>query len=92
MKVPDAKEIGITIRTHKLMNKALMLCGLHKFKKSVNCVDKVIELNPKLAKAWNLKGFVYAHFYCQSISIHIIMKFLGHKKITLTEVSSGLPV
>ena len=59
MKVPDAKEIGITIRTHKLMNKALMLCGLHKFKKSVNCVDKVIELNPKLAKAWNLKGFVY---------------------------------
>ena len=59
MKVPDAKEIGITIRTHKLMNKALMLCGLHKFKKSVNCVDKVIELNPKLAKAWNLKGVVY---------------------------------
>ena len=55
----DAKEIGITIRTHKLMNKALNLCGFHKFKKSVNCVDKVIELNPKLAKAWNLKGVVY---------------------------------
>ena len=46
-------------RIHKLCNKALTLCGLHKFKKSVNCVDKVIELNPKLAKAWNLKGVVY---------------------------------
>jgi len=59
MKVPGAKEIGITIRTHKLCNKALMLCSLHKFTKSVKCVDKVIELNPTLAKAWNLKGLVY---------------------------------
>ena len=46
-------------RTHKLCNKALTLCGLHKFKKSMKCVDKALELNPKLARAWNLKGLVY---------------------------------
>ena len=46
-------------RIHKLCNKALTLCGLHKFKKSLKCVDKILELNPKLAIAWNLKGLVY---------------------------------
>ena len=46
-------------RTRKLCNKALTLCSLHKFKKSMKCVDKALELNPKLARAWNLKGLVY---------------------------------
>jgi tetratricopeptide (TPR) repeat protein len=42
-----------------LFNKSKHHCQLHKFKKSIKCLEKAIKLAPELAILWYSKGVVF---------------------------------
>jgi tetratricopeptide (TPR) repeat protein len=42
-----------------LFNKSKHYCHLHKFKKSIKCLEEAIKLVPELAILWYSKGVVF---------------------------------
>ena len=63
-----------------LNSEAMRYCQLHKFEKSINCLDKAIQLEPKFALLWHGKGLVFTKMADELVRDQIRMQESGQTK------------
>ena len=63
-----------------LNSEAMRYCQLHKFKKSIKCLEKAIKLEPKFALLWHSKGLVFTKMAVELVNDQIRMQMSGETK------------
>jgi tetratricopeptide (TPR) repeat protein len=63
-----------------LNSEAMRYCQLHKFKKSIKCLEKAIKLEPKFALLWHSKGLVFTKMAVELVNDQIRMQKSGEAK------------
>ena len=63
-----------------LNSEAKRYCQLHKFKKSIKCLEKAIKLKPKFALLWYSKGLVFTKMAVELVNDQIRMHESGEAK------------
>ena len=63
-----------------LLDKSKHYCQLHKFKKSIKCLEKAIKLAPELAILWYNKGVIFGMEADELAREQIQMQMSGETK------------
>ena len=63
-----------------LNSEAKRYCQLHKFKKSIKCLEKAIKLEPELAILWYTKGAVFGQMADELARQQMQMQMSGQTK------------
>lgn len=63
-----------------LNSEAIRYCQLHKFKKSIKCLETAIKLKPKFALLWYSKGLVFTKMAVELVNDQILMQKSGEAK------------
>ena len=63
-----------------LNSEAKRYCQLHKFKKSIKCLEKAIKLEPELAILWYTKGAVFGQMADELARQQMQMQMSGETK------------